>query len=285
MALKDLPFKLKGFRLKRLPLGEVNKKKKKKREVRICKPSWMTPISHGYHVVESTQSIRVGSDESEADSVVVQREQFDQLEVWFFGVSDAKIGDGVNNYIQSHFMDKKPKEIRRRSKETMKKAYMGVRGKMRETIQKTEERAKAGSVSVMVINGDKLVIGNIGEYKAVVCKNGVARYMNPQHKHFSSPKPHWSGRFLSVRMLSCHSGNNTMQSKSSEVLVGVERVDSDTEFVILASTGIWEAMKPQEAVNLTRHLEDPQEAAECLAKEAITRMSKTNISCLIIRFD
>ena len=46
-----------------------------------------------------------------------------------------------------------------------------------------------------------------------------------------------------------------------------------------------QAMKPQEAVNLIRHLEDPQEAAECLAKEAITRMSKANISCLIIRFD
>ena len=44
-------------------------------------------------------------------------------------------------------------------------------------------------------------------------------------------------------------------------------------------------MKNQEAVNLIRHIEDPQEAAECLAKEAFTRMSKTNISCLVIRFD
>ncbi|XP_062109349.1 putative protein phosphatase 2C-like protein 44 [Humulus lupulus] len=282
MGIKDLPLKLKGFRLKRLPLGEG--KKSKKREAK-SKPSWMTPISHGYHVVEA-QSFRVGSDESDSDSVVVQREQFDQLELWFFGVSDARIGDGVNNYIQSHFLDKKPKEIRRRSKETMKKAYVGVRAKIRE-IQKAEERAKAGSVSVMVINGEKLVIGNIGEYKAVVCRDGVARYMSAKHKHFSSPKRHWSRRFLSVRMLSCHSGNtaSTMQSKASELLVGGERVDSDTEFVILASSGIWEAMKPQEAVNLIRHLEDPQEAAECLAKEAITRMSKTNISCLIIRFD
>lgn len=44
-------------------------------------------------------------------------------------------------------------------------------------------------------------------------------------------------------------------------------------------------MKHQEAVNLIRHIEDPQEAAECLAKEALIRMSKKNISCLIIRFD
>lgn len=44
-------------------------------------------------------------------------------------------------------------------------------------------------------------------------------------------------------------------------------------------------MKYQEAVNLIRHLDDPQEAAECLAKEALVRMSKTKISCLIVRFD
>lgn len=46
-----------------------------------------------------------------------------------------------------------------------------------------------------------------------------------------------------------------------------------------------QVMKNQEAVNLIRHIEDPQEAAECLAKEALTRMSKSTISCLIIRFD
>jgi len=44
-------------------------------------------------------------------------------------------------------------------------------------------------------------------------------------------------------------------------------------------------MNNQEAVNLIGHLEDPQEAAECLAKEALTRMSKSNISCIVIRFD
>ncbi|EXB93729.1 Putative protein phosphatase 2C-like protein 44 [Morus notabilis] len=86
-------------------------------------------------------------------------------------------------------------------------------------------------------------------------------------------------------MLACHAGNtaNSMQSRGSEILVGAERVDSDTEFLILGSTGIWEVMEAQEAVNLIRHLEDPQEAAELLAKEAITRFCRSHISCLIIR--
>lgn len=44
-------------------------------------------------------------------------------------------------------------------------------------------------------------------------------------------------------------------------------------------------MKNQEAINLIRHIEDPKEAAKCLAKEALNRISKNSISCVVIRFD
>lgn len=70
----------------------------------------MMPISHGYHVVDH-KSLRGSSDDSDFDSVVVQREQIEELELWFFGVFDARIGDGITKYIQSHFFDKKPKEV------------------------------------------------------------------------------------------------------------------------------------------------------------------------------
>jgi hypothetical protein len=46
-----------------------------------------------------------------------------------------------------------------------------------------------------------------------------------------------------------------------------------------------QVMNNQEAVHLIWHIEDPQEAAECLAKEALARRSKSSISCLIMRFD
>ena len=70
----------------------------------------MMPISHGYHVVED-QSFKGGADESDYDSVVVQREQIEELELWFFGISDAQIGHGVTKYLQSHLFDKNPKEV------------------------------------------------------------------------------------------------------------------------------------------------------------------------------
>ena len=74
------------------------------------KPSWMIPISHGHHVVEH-HVIKGGSDDSNFDSVVIQREQMDHTELWYFGIFDTVVGDEVTKYMQSHFFGKKLKEV------------------------------------------------------------------------------------------------------------------------------------------------------------------------------
>ncbi|XP_044487156.1 putative protein phosphatase 2C-like protein 44 [Mangifera indica] len=270
MGLGDLYLKLKAFRLRR---GGGGRKKTEK------KAFWWVPVYHGFHVVVD--------GESDCDSVVVQREQFGETELWFFGVFDAEVGDGVTKYMQSHFFNKNLKEfqIRRKSKETMRKAYLRARAKVREA-HKKDETWKVGSASVMVINVKKLVIANMGDYKVVVCRDGVAHQID--NGHLQTSRRHWTRRLLSaVRILACKAGNAVAvkQSRGAEISVGAEKMDSDTEFVIIASIGIWEVMKNQEAVNLIRNIDDPQEAAKCLATEALTRMSRSNISCLVIRFD
>ncbi|KAJ4843852.1 hypothetical protein Tsubulata_037215 [Turnera subulata] len=289
MGLKDLHLKFKAFRLRRFLVGDHGGKKRKE----PGRPSWMMmEMSHGYHVVDHQYKSFAGTPDHEidTDSVVVQREQIDELELWFFGVFDARVGDRVTKYLQSHLFDRQPKEsqISRKSKETMRKAYLGARAKVREA-EKPDERSdetwRVGSASAMVINGEKLVIANMGDYRVVVCRDGLAHQVNK--KHHQSAKRHWSHRFFPVHILawnsSCVAGGT--DSKSLELVVGAERIDSSTEFVIIASSGIWEVMKNQEAVNLIRHMEDSQEAAECLAKEALIRMSKSSISCIVIRFD
>ncbi|KAF8394255.1 hypothetical protein HHK36_020462 [Tetracentron sinense] len=281
-------FDFEAIRVRRFLTGDVESSKRDAAK----KPSWMTPISHGFHVVEDW-SLRGESDGSVFDSVVAQREQIEDAEVWLFGVFDAQLGDGVTKYMQSHLFDKNLTEsqIRRKSKETLRKAYLCTRAKIGKG-EEENETGKWGSTSVIVINGEKLVAASMGDYRAVVCRDGVAHQIGKRRQRRA--KRHWSLNLISgvwrmprVSLLACESGNaaGSKQSKSSEPVLGVERIDSDSEFVILASSGIWEVMKNQEAVNLVRHIDNPQEAAECLAKEALTRMSKINISCVVIRFD
>ncbi|GLT71420.1 hypothetical protein SLA2020_434380 [Shorea laevis] len=267
MRLKDLYLKLKGLRLKHFLIGDGGSQKRKQK---ILMPPWIA-LLHGYHVVED-QSFISGSDEPEPDSVVVERQKIEELELCFYGVFDAQVGDGVAKYVRSHLFDRNPKEIRRKSEETMRKAYLGARAKIRET-QKADETWRAGSVAVLVINTGELVMASMGNYRAVVCRAAAAHEIGSRDQR-QSAKRYWSRKLIS--------GNK--QSKGSELVVGAERIDSPTEFVILASTGIWEVMNDLEAVRLVRNIDDPRKAAEYLAYEALNRRSKSRISCLIIRF-
>jgi len=84
--------------------------------------------------------------------------------------------------------------MRRKGKETLKRAYLGVRTKIREAL-KPEEICRIGSTSVMVINGEKLVIANMGDYRTVLCRDGVAYQTTGRHNQ--SAKRNWYSRLFS----------------------------------------------------------------------------------------
>lgn len=71
---------------------------------------------------------------------------------------------------------------------------------------------------------------------------------------------------------------------SSEPDVLVEIVDDDTEFLILASDGVWKVMSNQEAVDCVKDTEDPRSAAKKIIKEAVEKKSRIDISCIVVRF-
>ncbi|KAE9617630.1 putative protein-serine/threonine phosphatase [Lupinus albus] len=283
MGMMNLHIKIKKFRLKSFLLGNGGRKRN---HGNAKKPSWMMPITHGFHVAEHNV-INDDSDDSDFDSVVIQREQMDQTELWYFGIFDALIGDKVTKFMHSHFFDKKLKEVtnqycdidhlsrmmshslfranenitfcflknsfihvvichwsgigneipsiltishmRRKAIETLKKAYLSAKTntKTREE-NESKETCRVGSTSVVVINGEKLVIANFGDYRTVLCRYGIAYQITGTHKQ--SAKRNWYHKLFS----------GTKHSKGTELVVGSERIDSDTEFLILASNGIWE---------------------------------------------
>ncbi|XP_022855141.1 probable protein phosphatase 2C 39, partial [Olea europaea var. sylvestris] len=71
---------------------------------------------------------------------------------------------------------------------------------------------------------------------------------------------------------------------SSEPDVAIEMVDDELELIILASDGLWKVMSNQEAVESIRNTKSAQSAAKHLVEEAVSRKSKDDISCIVVRF-
>ena len=72
---------------------------------------------------------------------------------------------------------------------------------------------------------------------------------------------------------------------SADPDVTIEDVGDDTEFVVLASDGLWKVMSNQEAVDEVRAAtrDDARRAAARLADEAVARGSKDDVACVVVR--
>ncbi|XP_058092267.1 putative protein phosphatase 2C-like protein 44 [Magnolia sinica] len=237
-------------------------------------------ISHGSYVVEDTS--RFGEITVQDTLVFVQKVSG----LCLFGVFDGHMGDAVPKYIQSHLFDKELNEIQfwKEAKETMKRAFKCIKTSV-------HHNGKMGSAAMVVMNGKRFVAANVGDYKAILSVDGMAIQIGQKspptcNRPFSlnsiTEFLHASGNCIIARTFGKQ--REELEKNSSEPLVSDKKIDSHTEFIILASTGVWEVMRKQEAVNLIRHIEDAKEAAEWIAKEAVSRMSRGSISCLVIRF-
>ena len=61
-------------------------------------------------------------------------------------------------------------------------------------------------------------------------------------------------------------------------------IGPEDEFLVLASDGLWDVVKDQDAVSLVEKQLDAEEAAKCLTEEALKRGSGDNITCIVVRF-
>ncbi|KAG0501425.1 hypothetical protein HPP92_001497 [Vanilla planifolia] len=166
-------------------------------------------------------------------------------------------------------------------------------------LEKAKQLGKGGSTAVtaILIDGWKLVVANVGDSRAVICKNGVAKQLSVDHEpnrercyiekkggfvsNIPGDVPRVDGQLAVARAF----GDRSLKVHLSSVPdVKVELVDDKTEFLILASDGLWKVMSNQQVVDAIREINDPQVAAKHLTQEALIRKSKDDISCIVIKF-
>ncbi|PNW75498.1 hypothetical protein CHLRE_12g529150v5 [Chlamydomonas reinhardtii] len=148
-----------------------------------------------------------------------------------------------------------------------------------------------------VLVGQRLLVANVGDSRAVLSRGGKAVALSVDHKPNVKEERSriesaggvvvWAGtwRVGGVLAVSRAFGDRPLKRYvCATPALADERLTSEDEFLLLASDGLWDVMTNQEAVTLVREEKDPETAAKRLTEEAYTRGSNDNISCVIIRF-
>ncbi|AES73518.1 putative protein-serine/threonine phosphatase [Medicago truncatula] len=156
----------------------------------------------------------------------------------------------------------------------------------------------AGSTaSTAILVGDRLLVANVGDSRAVICRGGNAIAVSRDHKPDQTDERQriedaggfvmWAGtwRVGGVLAVSRAFGDRLLkQYVVADPEIQEEKVDSSLEFLILASDGLWDVVSNEEAVGMIKPIEDAEEAAKRLMQEAYQRGSADNITCVVVRF-
>ncbi|KAG9154608.1 hypothetical protein Leryth_025623 [Lithospermum erythrorhizon] len=250
-------------------------------------------VTHGFHLVEGK------SGHAMEDYVFAQFKEVGDNELGLFAIFDGHLSREIPEYLRSHLFDNilNEKEFWTETESAIRRAY-----RITDTtiLDKAADLGKGGSTAVtaILINCHKLVVANVGDSRAVICKNGVAKQLSIDHEpnmeretienkggfitKFPGDVPRVDGQLAVARAF----GDKSLKEHlSSEPDVSVEIIDDETEFLLLASDGVWKVMSNQEAVDCIKNINDAKSAAKHLNEEAIKRKSTDDISSVVIRFN
>ncbi|KAG8495286.1 hypothetical protein CXB51_012965 [Gossypium anomalum] len=163
--------------------------------------------------------------------------------------------------------------------------------------ENNQNRDAGSTASTAILVGNRLLVANVGDSRAVICRGGNAIAMSRDHKPDQSDERQrienaggfvmWAGtwRVGGVLAVSRAFGDRHLkQYVVADPEIQEEKVDNSLEFLILASDGLWDVVSNEEAVAMIKPIKDPEQAAKQLMQEAYQRGSADNITCVVVRF-
>ncbi|GER45116.1 protein phosphatase 2C family protein [Striga asiatica] len=218
--------------------------------------------------------------------------------VGLFGVFDGHGGARAAEYVKQNLFTnliKHPKFISD-TKSAIADAYSHTDSEFLKS-ENNQNRDAGSTASTAILVGDRLLVANVGDSRAVICRGGDAIAVSRDHKPDQTDERQriedaggfvmWAGtwRVGGVLAVSRAFGDRLLkQYVVADPEIQEEKVDDTLEFLILASDGLWDVVTNEEAVSMTRPISDPEEAAKRLMQEAHQRGSGDNITVVVVRF-
>ncbi|KAH9621073.1 hypothetical protein KSS87_004533 [Heliosperma pusillum] len=249
-------------------------------------------ITHGFNLVKGKTSHPM------EDYLVSNFKKVGDKELGLFAIFDGHMGHDVANYLQSNLFDNilKEPDFWTEPENAIRRAYETTD---EEILEKALVLGRGGSTAVtaILVNGQTLFVANVGDSRAVISKNGEAKQLSIDHdagtekgeiesrggfvSNIPGDVPRVDGQLAVARAF----GDKSLKLHlSSEPHVETVKIDDTAEFLILASDGLWKVMSNQEAVDAIKSIKDTQSAAKHLTEAAVSRKSKDDISCIVVRF-
>lgn len=211
------------------------------------------------------------------------------------------IHDGHGGKFISYYLKKKlgPKLLRTKMVNTeIKKLYVKLHDDIKMNYLEKAKEQGSTALSIVLYNKNKLKIMNLGDCRAVLCRDNLAIPLTKDHK------PYWDDEHKRILDL----GGKVKRERGDDWRVGnlsVSRafgdldlekyishipdifghtITSKDQFIIMACDGLWDVIENQDAVHFVNNNLKNTNIAKSLAEHAIRKGSTDNVSVIILFF-
>ena len=201
----------------------------------------------------------------------------------FFGVFDGHAGPKVSQYCSQHLLDNilecldlsKDKEVTEgRVRKAMHDGFLQLDENLKKQPQWATGEDRSGTTAIVVmVSPQKIMWGNCGDSRGLLCRNGKVVFSTQDHKPYNQSErtriekaggtvmmQRVNGSLAVSRALGDFDYKRANDLKATEQLVSPEpeitiqeRDPSSDEFLLLACDGIFDVMSNEEVVEYVSH--------------------------------
>jgi len=231
--------------------------------------------------------------------------------IGLFGVFDGHNGSQAAKYVQTHLFHNLLMNLDFGNIQlAITRAYQQTDRNLR-TLQVNNNWSSGSTACTAVLLRERLIIANVGDSRAVICKGGNAVALSTDHKPNRADErqrieeaggvlmcdhtsivgdlvklPETNISATCPAQLSRAFGDSKFKPHKviADPEIEEDTIEEGVDFLVLATAGLWNVVSNQEAVSMVQSIPDAKEAARFLKEEAFRRGSNDNITCIVVRF-
>ncbi|KAG8075623.1 hypothetical protein GUJ93_ZPchr0006g44232 [Zizania palustris] len=216
-----------------------------------------------------------------------------------FGVFDGHGGKLAAEYLKEHLFENlvKHPEFLKDTKLAICQTFLKTDADFLESVSSDSFRDDGSTALAAVLVGNHLYVANVGDSRAVALKSGKVVPLSEDHKPNRKDERKriedaggiivfddtW--RVDGLLAMSRAFGNRELKHcVKAEPDIQEKVVEEGLEYLVLATDGIWDVMRNEDAISLLKAQDGPKAAAMKLTEVAHSRLSFDNITCIVVQF-
>jgi protein phosphatase 1L len=214
-----------------------------------------------------------------------------------FGIFDGHGGNDVVKYIKNRL----PEIIK--TNLTKNNNYDSIENNLTSSFHKIDEELKfydsehTGSTATILLFQDNIVYcANVGDSTAFIVYDNFIKKISIDHK-CTDPKEEerillsggkiTKNRVMGQLVLSRCLGDLYCKKYGVSNIpdISVNKLEGNVKYVVVASDGVWDVVKENELLQLSKNRKNAEGFCKDLVKLSIDKDTKDNVSCIVISFD